>query len=89
MTKEKYEEQKKYLQNEIVKLREDYIEINKPCNVDEVVEITRRDGSKVVGQAKTFGILEDGLVYVTSLAVGTSKKKYISKPYRDIQKVEV
>lgn len=85
MNREEYNAQRKKFQEDIVNLRESYIELNKPCNIDEIVEITRRDGSKIVGQAKSFGILEDGLVYVTSLAVGKSKKKYISKPYKEIK----
>lgn len=88
MTLEQYNERKKGLQQELVSLREEFINTNRPCDIDELVEITRRDNSKITGIAKSFGILEDGLVYVTSLNIGKSKKKYISKPYKEIKKVD-
>ena len=88
MTLEQYNERKKALQKEIVSLREEFINANRPCDIDELVEITRRDNSKITGIAKSFAILEDGLVYVTSLSIGKSKKKYISKPYKEIKKVD-
>ena len=89
MTLEQYNERKKALHQEIVTLREEFINTNKPCEIEDLVEITRRDNSKITGIAKSFGILEDGLVYVTSISIGKSKKKYISKPYKDIKKVDL
>ena len=88
MTLTQYNERKKALQQELVSLREEFINTNRPCDIDELVEITRRDNSKITGIAKSFGILEDGLVYVTSLSIGKSKKKYISKPYKQIKKFD-
>jgi hypothetical protein len=69
-------------------LRDAYISACKPCEVDDLVEITRHSGLKTTGQAKTFRILQDGNVYVESVNVGTSKKIYFSQPYESLKIVK-
>ena len=61
--------------------REMYIQSNKPCEIDQEVEIQAH--SKIIGKAKSFAIFQDGNVYVSSVLVG-SKSVYISKPYKSI-----
>jgi hypothetical protein len=62
--------------------REMYIQSNKPCEIDQEVEIQAH--SKIIGKAKSFAIFQDGNVYVSSVSVSKSKTVYISKPYKSI-----
>ena len=61
-----------------------YIDKNKPCNIDDEVQITLSSGRKVSGTAKTFGILKDKMVHITSYKEG-SNMKYITEPTEDVK----
>jgi len=61
-----------------------YINTCKPCEKDQFVSITLSSGRVVSGNAKSFGILSDGNVYLTSYKDG-SKMKYITTPYQSIE----
>jgi hypothetical protein len=71
------------LENEV---RETYIEANKPFPIDTEVKITFESGRTDTGLIKSFGILHDKEVYVTSYKSG-AKMKYISTPYNKIEKL--
>jgi hypothetical protein len=73
------------LEEQKAQLRNAYIQSNKPCEVDQLVEIIKSNGKKITGVAKTFRILQDGNVYVDSINVGTTKKVYFSQPYKSIK----
>jgi hypothetical protein len=60
-------------------LRDYYIEKNKPCNIDDEAQIILGSGRKVQGTVKSFGILKDKMVHVTSYKEG-SNVKYITTP---------
>jgi hypothetical protein len=64
-------------------LREAYIQANKPCNIDDLVEITLGSGRKAKGNVHEFGILQDKGVYITAYRDPSSKTKlkYISTPH--------
>ena len=76
------------LENKRNELKASYINECKLCDVDELVEITRTNGTKITGLAKTFRILQDGDVYVDSLWVNTAKKVYFSQPYQSLKIVD-
>ena len=72
---------------EIKELREHYIVSNAPAQKGEAVNIVLDSNRKVSGEANSFGIFQDGNVYVTSYKDSKdSKIKYISKPYKSISK---
>jgi hypothetical protein len=77
--------QEKLIADERKMIRERYIEENKPCNIGDTVKITNNVTS-YTGIAKSLGILKDDQVYVTSVTVGSSTK-YISEPYKSIEKL--
>lgn len=68
-------------------LKEEFIKESKPCEVDDIVEITRNDGSKLIGTAKTFAIFNDE-VFVSSMFVGKTRKVYFTKPYKSLTKID-
>lgn len=63
----------------LVQLSKDYIESSKPCNTEDTVNIVLQSGRKVSGVVKTFGILVDKNVHVTSYKDGNTMK-YITAP---------
>ena len=77
--------QEKLIADERKMVRERYIEENKPCNIGDTVKITNNVTS-YTGTAKSFGIFKDDNVYVTAVTVGSSTK-YISEPYKSIEKL--
>jgi hypothetical protein len=83
--REEIKEQIKGLNEQLEKLRKEYLYHARPCDIGQVVEIERNNGTRITGIADSFGILSDGFVYVTSLKVGTTKKVYISQPYKSIK----
>lgn len=68
-------------------LKEQFIKECKPCEIDDIIEITRNDGSKLIGVAKTFAIFNDE-VFVSSIFVAKTRKVYFSKPYKALTKLE-
>jgi hypothetical protein len=83
--REEIKEQIKHLNEKIETLRKEYLRNARPCDIGQMVEIERNNGTRITGIADSFGILSDGFVYVTSLKVGTTKKVYFSQPYRSIK----
>ena len=90
MTKETYNKiietlkmQIEVINDEKKTAREMYIRANKPCEIDQEIEIQAH--TKIVGKAKSFAIFQDGNVYVSSVAISGSKSVYISKPYKSIK----
>lgn len=91
MTKQDYTELVAQIRRNIADLeetqkqiRDEYIEMNRPCQVDDTVEIVLRSGRKVTGLAKQFGILSDKEVCVTGYSE-SGKMKYITTPYQSIK----
>ena len=94
MEKEEYLKQLEQLKQEsqsiaekMSKLKEAYIGSNKPCEVDDLVEIVLQSGRKVKGEAKTFGILSDGNVHVISYKATEGGMKYITVPTQSVVKI--
>ncbi len=85
MTKEVYEEKLELLKTAQVELRNEYIETNKPCNIDDHVEIVLASGRIVRGWVREFGILADKKVCITTYsetdADNTLKQRYITTPH--------
>lgn len=74
------------LKEKLDQLKAEYIEHAAPCKIGDIVEIQRQT-TRITGEAKAFGILQDGFVYVTALNVGKTKQIYISQPYMSIKVV--
>jgi hypothetical protein len=83
--REEIKEKIKALNEQLETLRKEYLHNSRPCDIGQMVEIERNNGTRITGIADSFGILSDGFVYVTSLKVGTTKKVYFSQPYRSIK----
>lgn len=90
MKKEEYLEELKGINDEIKvqeklkeTLRDYYIEKNKPCDIDDDVQIILGSGRKVRGLVKSFGILKDKMVHITSYKEG-SAVKYITTPTKEV-----
>jgi hypothetical protein len=64
-------------------LKEAYIQANKPCSINDLVEITLGSGRKSKGNVHEFGILQDKGVYITAYRDPSNKTKlkYISAPH--------
>lgn len=75
---------RKSLDEKQSKLREEYIESSKPCNVDDRVRITLGSSRVVTGEAVAFGILADGNVNITTYRVD-NKNKYITTPHLKVE----
>lgn len=91
MTKQNYIELVAQIRKNIADLEEtqqqiraEYIETNRPCQVDDTVEIVLGSGRVVTGLAKQFGILSDKEVCVTGY-MESNKMKYITTPYQSIK----
>ena len=69
---------------EINKTELDYIDANKPCEIDDEVEIILGSGRKVLGSVASFGILKDATVCITSYKVGNNAK-YITTPHKGVK----
>ena len=82
-----YKEKIKSIENEKQSYKECYIEDNKPCNIDDVVEITLNSGRTVKGQVLSFGILKDMNVCITSYKEG-NKTKYITSPHLSVKLIK-
>lgn len=92
MTKQEYlfaletkKAQIKELNEFVGKLSNDYIDANKPCEMDDLVKITRHSGRITIGHVKGFGILNDKGVYVTAIKPEKGAQQYISTPYKLIE----
>jgi hypothetical protein len=66
MTREFYEQERKRLSDALTKLREDYIEINKPYPIGSIVKMMLGSGRIVEGKILELGMDKDKKVYVTS-----------------------
>jgi hypothetical protein len=87
---QKIKDQEKNLVEMRNKLREDYIQASKPCNVGDEVEVVFHSGKKAHGIAKDFAILHGNNVYLSAYSLienGKEKSKiaYISAPYKSIR----
>jgi len=80
---EKFKERKKAIDEEISKYKAYYIDLFKPCNAGDTVTIELASGKMVIGQAKTFGILQDKGVYITCYKIA-NKPHYISVPHGEV-----
>jgi hypothetical protein len=84
-TIERIKKEIKQLETIKTQIGQEYIETNKPCEVDQLVEIVTSAGRRITGEAKTFRIMQDYNVYIDSLNIGKSKRIYISQPYKSIK----
>jgi hypothetical protein len=75
----------KYQEEELEKIKNSYIESNKPCDIDQKITIKRTNGRTTTGKAHAFGILYDKKVYVTAIKPDKGAIVYISVPYAEIQ----
>jgi hypothetical protein len=94
MKKDEYKEKVEVIKEEISakkveieKLRDQYIESNKPFQKETEVSLTLSSGRKAKGKIHTYGILGNGNVYVTAYKDLDDKEKvkYISVPYQSIE----
>lgn len=69
----------------INQLTSDYIEANKPCEVETLVKITRYSGRVTIGHVKSFAIFSDKNVYVNAIKPLDGTQQYISQPYKSIE----
>ena len=73
---------------EIILVKNEYINSNKKFDLDEMVKITRENGRSTTGRVHGFGILNDKNVYVTSIKPTKGAIVYISVPYKSIEKIK-
>jgi hypothetical protein len=90
MTKQKYlslkkllAEERQLLNQKAVEWRQEYIEANKPCEIDQMIRLTSSGGNIYEGKAKDFSLFNDEVI-VTRIEVN-GKSKHISKPAKSIQ----
>ena len=90
MKREEFLSEREILNNEIKYLNEKketlkryYISKSKQCDLNDVVEIVLTSGRKVIGEVKSFGILSDKNVHVTSYKT-KGGVKYISTPNKSV-----
>lgn len=88
MTKEYYEEALEQYKQAQARLREEYIEANKPCNIDDHVEIVLASGRVVRGWVKEISILSDKKVCITAYSEidtdNKTKMRYITTPHGQV-----
>jgi hypothetical protein len=68
-----------------LELRSEYIEANKPCNIDDIIEVVTNGGRKVVGEAKSFEINQHKDVFVSSIEPETGSRVYLSDAHKSIK----
>lgn len=85
---DKLKESIKNYNEEIVLVKNEYINLNKKFNLDDMVKITRENGRSTTGRVNGFGILNDKNVYVTSIRPTKGAIVYISVPYKSIEQIE-
>lgn len=90
MKKKEYRDEIKSVKSDISKLNKlmtqielDYIEDNKPCDLEDEVEIILGSDRRVKGVVASFGILVDATVCITSYKDG-SQTKYITTPHKKV-----
>jgi hypothetical protein len=90
MTSEKYLErieffkQKQKELNELkAKLRESYIQANRPCNIGDTVKIISFGGKEYIGEVVSFALF-DTQVFIDCIKSG-STKAYQTKPQKSIE----
>ena len=76
-------EDRKEVDQRLSQLSKDYIKLNTPCKVDDLINIVLESGRNVKGHAKTFGILKDQNVHVTSYK-DSNTTKYITVPNQSV-----
>jgi uncharacterized protein YpmS len=82
---EKIKAQIKEKNEAINQLIANYIESNKPCEIETLVKITRESGRVTIGNVKSFGIFSDRNVYVNAIKPEKGAQQYISQPYKSIE----
>ncbi len=93
--KDDFMDQIKAIHEQLAQLKEEFIEANKPCEVDEFVELIRENNVRTTGQVKEFGISAKDEIYVKTIIVtkqsarkGTSVGRvYLSKPPLSFRKI--
>lgn len=81
MTKEFYLEERERLNKELVELRENYIEANKPFSIGTNIKMMLFSGRIVDGIILSLDISKDKQVYVTSYKCNKDNKvKYCTVP---------
>ena len=90
MTSEKYLErieffkQKQKELNEIkAKLRESYIQANRPCNIGDTVKIISSGGKEYIGEVVSFALF-DTVVFIDCIKSGNNKA-YQTKPQKSVE----
>ena len=83
---EKYKLEVRKIENVRESFRDLYIEDNKPCNIDDIVNITLNSGRVVKGKVLKFGILANYKVCITSFREWKDDKiKYITTPHLNVE----
>lgn len=72
------------LSSENEKLRNEYIESNKPCNIGDSIEVITNGDRKVKGTAHSFSISSLQDVYVSSIKPIKGAIVYLSVPHKSI-----
>ena len=69
----------------IHQLTKDYIDANKPCELETLVKITRDSGRVTIGHVKSFAIFSDRNVYASAIKPEKGAQQYISQPYKSLE----
>jgi hypothetical protein len=90
MNKQKYlslkkllAEERQLLNQKATEWRQEYIEANKPCEIDQMIRLISSGGNVYEGKAKDFSLFNDEVI-VTRIEVN-GKNKHISKPSKKIE----
>ncbi len=92
MNKEDYQNAKKKIaeeQSNLVKLfselKIEYIEANKPCDKEQLIEVINKGNRKIIGNAKGFAISKDLNVYVDAIKLVNGGMVYLSVEHKSIK----
>jgi hypothetical protein len=90
MNKEKYlslkkllAEERQLLNQKATEWRQEYINANKPCEIDQMIRLISSGGNVYEGKAKDFSLFGDE-IFVNKIEVN-GKNRYIDKPAKSIQ----
>lgn len=83
--KKKIAEQQSNLVKQLFELRKKYIESNKPCEKEQLIEVVNNGNRKIIGNAKGFGISKDLNVYVDSIKLVNGGMVYLSVEHKSIK----
>lgn len=80
-------ESNKAINSQLKDLNSEYLNVNKPCDIGDIVNMVLNSGRKVRNaEIVELGILHDGMIHPTAYKIG-SKTMFITVPIQSIEVV--